>query len=216
VLYIVEGALQSVDRNPHKTWNQLPLHVLEAALISTQIGNNFCVQRCATLRETVSFLKHLTHLIASRTGSITLHNEGDEEEDDSDDEDEEGQQTFTTWQEKKKKALWEITRWEERVSKSGNLTITDVFAKQLMQVGLWFLIVSYLSSKWVSFQISGVSPTKAKAITEPYPTPWRLAEAYRCCATEAEREFMLAGLMARGRRLGPALSKRIYGTMWAK
>jgi hypothetical protein len=125
VVYIVEGALQA-GGNPHKTWNQLPVDTLESALVSTQVGNDFVVQRCATLRESISFLKSLTRQLTARTEPITLR---DDDEDDDNDDDEQKDNDGA-----KIRAVWEIGRWSEKVSKSGNLTITDVFAKQLLQV----------------------------------------------------------------------------------
>lgn len=185
VVYIVEGALQA-GGNPHKTWNQLPVDTLESALVSTQVGNDFVVQRCATLRESISFLKSLTRQLTARTEPITLRD--DDEDDDNDDEQKDNDGA-------KIRALWEIGRWSEKVSKSGNLTITDVFAKQLLQ-------------------INGVSPAKAKAITDRYATPRKLAKAYDRCADKAAREALLAQLTAGGRKLGPVLSKRVHDAMW--
>jgi hypothetical protein len=135
VVYIVEGAMRA-GGNPHKTWNQLPVDTLESALMSTQVGNDFVVERCASLRETIAYLKCLTRQLSARTDPITLRDDddcgGDEEDDDDDDEHE--QHTVMTNRTPRKRALWEIGRWSDRMSKSGNLTITDVFAKQLMQV----------------------------------------------------------------------------------
>ncbi len=133
VVYIVEGALQA-GGNPHKTWNQLPVDTLESALVSTQVGNDFVVQRCATLRESISFLKSLTRQLTARTEPITLR---DDDDDDEDEKENDGA---------KIRALWEIGRWSEKVSKSGNLTITDVFAKQLLQVAplSHFSFISFL------------------------------------------------------------------------
>jgi ERCC4-type nuclease len=214
VVYIVEGTLQA-SGNPHKTWNQLPVDTLESALVSTQVGNDFVVQRCATLRDTISFLKTLTRQLTARTDSITLRDD-DEGDDDEEEEEEDNEQQDTITHDR---ALWEIGRWSEKVSKSGNLTITDVFAKQLLQVCYCATFQSKRSCADRAVvhvrQINGVSPAKAKAITDRYATPWKLAQAYGRCADEAERMGLLAQLTAAGRKLGPALSKRVHEVMWA-
>ena len=218
MVYVVEGSLQA-SGNPHKTWNQLPVDTLESALVSTQVGNDFVVERCASLRESISFLKSLTRQLSARSESITLRADEDEDEE----EEEEEQNTFDGRQGTKKKALWEIGKWSDKMSKSGNLTITDVFAKQLLQVlerdivSCFFFILDrdsiFSRLSVVHGQINGVSPAKAKAITDCYATPRKLAEAYES-AGEPEREAMLAQPTAGGRKLGPALSKRVYEIMW--
>lgn len=63
-----------------------------------------------------------------------------------------------------------------------------------------------------------MSAAKAKAITDRYPTPYRLVEAYAHAGEggeggEMRRERLLAHLTAGGRKLGPALSNRVYQVM---
>lgn len=127
VVYIVEGHCnESQNARGARTWSQLPVDTLESALVSTQVGNGFVVERCAALRDTITFLQILSRRLIARTDPIIVSRHDPE----VDDEDEE-QATFVPMH---KKPFWEFSRWSEKASKSGNLTVTDVFAKQLMQV----------------------------------------------------------------------------------
>lgn len=130
----MEGSL-SATGNPYKTWNQLPVDTLESALLSTQVSSGFVVERSASLRDTITFLQTINRQISSRATSITARHHDDNDDDGDEEEDEE--QAITTGT----KPLWEIKRWSERMSKSGNLTTTDVFAKQLMQVRAYLSFV---------------------------------------------------------------------------
>lgn len=80
----------------------------------------------------------------------------------------------------------------ERVSKTRNLTLTDLFAKQLMQ-------------------IRGVSAEKAAAIVRIYKTPRALVQAYQEQSDEVERSQLLCNIKVgkSQRRLGLSLSRRI-------
>uniref|UniRef100_A0A3Q0QUY4 Crossover junction endonuclease MUS81 n=1 Tax=Amphilophus citrinellus TaxID=61819 RepID=A0A3Q0QUY4_AMPCI len=72
-------------------------------------------------------------------------------------------------------------------------TVREVFARQLMQ-------------------ISGLSGDKAAAILEHYSTPHSLLTAYEQCASESEKEKLLASIRygKLKRNLGPALSRTVY------
>ncbi len=106
--------------------------------------------------------------------------------------------------------LWEMARWSEMVSKSGNLATRDVFAKQLLQ-------------------INGVSGARAKAIVDRYACPLQLAQAYEACHSHQQRLLLLADVpcandatttTTHGRsttntkKLGAALSQRICEFYW--
>ena len=60
--------------------------------------------------------------------------------------------------------------------------------------------------------INGVSGGIAHAVLLKHPTVAALRRSYSMCATERERELLLAPLnrIGRGKRIGPVVSKRIY------
>eukprot|EP01137_Pigoraptor_chileana_P001456 Opistho-2@39120 len=82
-----------------------------------------------------------------------------------------------------------------QAEKSKPLALADMFARQLMQ-------------------IHGVTPEKAKAITEAYPTPRILMDAYSELATDEERANMLSdiryGKLVRNKTVVPTYSARIF------
>ncbi|XP_074867320.1 structure-specific endonuclease subunit EME2 [Carettochelys insculpta] len=65
-------------------------------------------------------------------------------------------------------------------------------------------------------QFNRVSPAVAAAIAEAYPSPRLLLQAYEECSTEEDRLFLLSDIQIktednrRERRIGPALSRRVY------
>lgn len=79
------------------------------------------------------------------------------------------------------------------VSKSKNLTISDIFAKQLLQ-------------------LRGITAEKAASIIKLYPTPKSLLMAYQEKKEEKEKIDMLKNIEfgMKKRKLGPVLSKNIY------
>lgn len=70
--------------------------------------------------------------------------------------------------------------------------------------------------------VAGMSEKTAVCITRVYPTFRRMWEAYRACATDKQRETLVADLAVsaaaapagRPTRLGPALSKAVYQSLW--
>lgn len=67
-----------------------------------------------------------------------------------------------------------------------------------------------------------MSEKTALCITRVYPTFRRMWEAYRACANDKQRETLVADLVVsaavapagRPTRLGPALSKAVYQSLW--
>ncbi len=88
-----------------------------------------------------------------------------------------------------------FSKFQESSSKSDNLTVSDLFAKQLMQV-------------------RGASVPRVYAITQLYPTITALLQAYASKSTKEERELLVADLRFGPRmlRIGPALSRTIFAT----
>lgn len=86
-----------------------------------------------------------------------------------------------------------FSEYEKGSKKITNFTVSEMFLKHLIQ-------------------FSGMTVVKAKAVTTLYPTLSHLIQAYDNCATEKQREKMLAGIkygtMVRG--VGPVLSSKVY------
>ncbi|XP_041672477.1 probable crossover junction endonuclease EME2 [Cheilinus undulatus] len=63
-------------------------------------------------------------------------------------------------------------------------------------------------------QLNRVSPAVASAVTDAYPSPQLLMQAYQSLASEEERRGLLAGLLVKSggkeRRVGPEISARVY------
>ena len=61
--------------------------------------------------------------------------------------------------------------------------------------------------------ITGVSPDIAQAVVTVYPTMRNLILAYEALTTEDERKAMLQDVKVGKRRLGPAVSQRVYQSL---
>ncbi|XP_044289392.1 probable crossover junction endonuclease EME2 isoform X2 [Varanus komodoensis] len=64
-------------------------------------------------------------------------------------------------------------------------------------------------------QFNRVSPAVAAAVTQAYPSPSLLLQAYRECSTDRDRQLLLSDIPVRTeenrvRRIGPDLSRRVY------
>lgn len=83
--------------------------------------------------------------------------------------------------------------FNDSTAKNKVMTVSEVFAKQLMQ-------------------LSGVSPDKAVAILDKYPTPKSLLDAYKVQKSVEDQELLLSELKCgeNQRTLGSSLSKLIY------
>ncbi|KAM4525749.1 essential meiotic structure-specific endonuclease subunit 2 isoform 2-T2 [Fundulus diaphanus] len=69
-------------------------------------------------------------------------------------------------------------------------------------------------------QLNRVSPAVASAVTESFPSPRLLLQAYQNLGSEAEKKAMLAGLSVKTegkeRRIGPDISARMYRCLTAE
>lgn len=89
--------------------------------------------------------------------------------------------------------LMNFLDFNDSTAKNKVMTVSEVFAKQLMQ-------------------LSGVSPDKAVAILDKYPTPKSLLDAYKVQKSVEDQELLLSELKCgeNQRTLGSSLSKLIY------
>jgi ERCC4-type nuclease len=164
VIYLIEGIQQDVDFNDHFT----------QILTELQISDNFYLIRTKSEDETVNYLMALTRELQTLLNNSYSSN--------------------TPKKEHKLKLKTELTfeQFNEKVSKTRNLCLTDIFAKQLMQ-------------------IRGVSAEKAAAIVSVYRTPHDLIKAYDEVVEEQEKNELLCNIRwgKSQRRLGRTLSARI-------
>lgn len=182
VTYIIE------DYNIGDTGNMR--EAIETAVSSTQVVNGFFVKRTAKLDDTIRYLVRMTkmlegiyvrqplplipsNLIESRTYPALLRHLDT---------------TFPTL-----RFHPTYADFSSLVSKSGALTLRDVYLKMLMC-------------------IRGVSVEKAAVIQKLYPTPKVLVEAYEACEGDREKLEMimraLEGQVGR-KKVGGALSGKI-------
>jgi len=176
-IYLVEdfGSIQHMS---------LPESTLQQAIVNTQIVDGFFVKRTHDLKESVAYLTVMTRYlqrIYSKKTLISCRQGGLEE----------ARSNSTTGNDRM--YLMNFPDFNDSTVKNKVMTVSEVFAKQLMQ-------------------ISGISPDKAVAILEKCPTPKRLLDAYKSQGSVKDRELLLSALKCgkNQRNLGPSLSRLIY------
>ncbi|KAL9953048.1 hypothetical protein ACROYT_G040399 [Oculina patagonica] len=176
-IYLVEdfGSIQHMS---------LPESTLLQAIVNTQVVDGFFVKRTRDLKETVAYLTVMTRYLQRLYSNKTLAScpQGGLE-----------QARSNSTNGNDKMYLMNFPDFNDSTVKNKVMTVSEVFAKQLMQ-------------------LSGVSPDKAVAILEKYPTPKRLLDAYKAQDSVKERELLLSALKCgkNQRALGPSVSKLIY------
>ncbi|KAL6063821.1 Crossover junction endonuclease mus81, variant 2 [Balamuthia mandrillaris] len=164
VLYILEGAnvaMNSDNSNSHKDVDALQMELLRDAIVETQTVDGFYVVRTDNERHTANYLRELTHHIeslyhrskwayrhssscSSSSAAASRSSSGDEPA------------SLFLWN---NRSMLSYSRFNLLASKSGNLTLKHLFAKQLMQ-------------------IPNCQAAKARAIVDSYSSPAALFEAY--------------------------------------
>lgn len=163
----------------------LPETTLLQAIVNTQVVDGFFVKRVQDVRESVAYLTIMTRYLSKLYQNRMLICRSRElEGDGSSDEEERGNPSCS---------LMSFAEFNHGAIKNKCQTVREVFARQLMQ-------------------ISGLSGDKAAAILEHYSTPHSLLTAYEQCASESEKEKLLASIRygKLKRNLGPALSRTVY------
>ena len=169
VIYLLEGDTNSMY-NKKSGQSTFTSKTLQKSLCSTQVSTGFRTHQTKDLEDTAIFLARTTMMIQRKyifnpdTNSTFPKND------------------FVTYKQS-----------SNDNAKTGNLTVQDLFAKQLLQ-------------------ISGCSAEKAYSIVQLYPTLPSLFIAYAQTSTVQEGEVMLSNIKCgpSQRNLGPVLSKRIY------
>ncbi|KAJ7360130.1 Crossover junction endonuclease mus81 [Desmophyllum pertusum] len=163
----------------------LPENTLLQAIVNTQVVDGYFVKRTHDLKETVAYLtvmtRYLQRLYSNKT-LVSCH-QGSLE-----------QARSSSTKGNDKMYLMNFPDFNDSTVKNKVMTVSEVFAKQLMQ-------------------LNGISPDKAVAILEKYPTPKRLLDAYEeQDSVVKDRELLLSALKCgkNQRTLGPSLSRLIY------
>lgn len=170
VLYLLEGDTNRMGNRNGGHHSQFTAHTLQKALCSTQVGAQFHTHQTRDLQDTAQFLARMTRMIKRKYAYHATQNPCKF-----------SSELFPTFK-----------NYMDNNAKTGDLTVQDLFAKQLLQ-------------------INGCSPERVFAILEDYPTLVDLRNAYLALDDEKARQKMLASIVCgeKQRRLGPVLSKRI-------
>ncbi|RMX48456.1 hypothetical protein pdam_00015202, partial [Pocillopora damicornis] len=158
-IYLVEdfGSIQHMS---------LPESTLLQAIVNTQVVDGFFVKRTRDLKESVAYLTVMTRYLQKFCTNKTLvscHQAGLEEA------------RLNNDKEGTKMYLMNFPVFNDSTVKNKVMTVSEVFAKQLMQ-------------------LSGVSPDKAAAILDKYPTPRSLLNAYKVQKSVEDKELLLSVL----------------------
>ncbi|XP_034954625.1 crossover junction endonuclease MUS81 isoform X2 [Zootoca vivipara] len=160
----------------------LPEKTLQQAMTNTQVVDDFFVKRTRDLRESAAYLTLMTRQLTRLYEDKTLLSCTKEEL----------EQERPLQPSAGSCRLLTFAEFNEGAVKNKAQTVSEVFARQLMQ-------------------ISGISGDKAAAILERYKTPASLLAAYATCPTPQCQEQLLSDVKCGKlqRNLGPALSKTL-------
>lgn len=162
----------------------LPESTLQQAIVNTQVVDGFFVKRTHDLKESVAYLTVMTRYLQRIYSNKTLVSCSQRRLEEA---------NSSTSRQTDKKYLMSFPDFNDSTVKNKVMTVREVFAKQLMQ-------------------ISGMSPDKAVAILDRYPTPKSLFDAYSLLSSVKDKELLLSALKCgkNQRNLGPTLSRLIY------
>ncbi|KAL8184090.1 UNVERIFIED_CONTAM: hypothetical protein K2H54_006205 [Gekko kuhli] len=174
-IYLVEdsGSVQHLS---------LPEETLQQAITSTQVVDGFFVKHTSDIRESAAYLtimtRQLTKLYRDKTLLCCTK--------------EELERGRPLQPRNDSCMLMTFAEFNEEAMKNQAQTVSEVFARQLMQ-------------------ISSMTGERAAAILERYQTPASLLAAYAACKTASEKEQLLSGIRCGKlrRNLGAAVSKTL-------
>ena len=166
----------------------LPEKTLQQAITNTQVIDGFFVKETKDIYDSADYLTLMTSQLSSLYSNKTLYaltmdmTREFKMEKDHEDLVQQNIQYFMTFEE-----------FSLETTKNKVLTVSELFAKQLMQ-------------------IKGVSPERALAIIEKYPTPLSLVNSYESLTSQSEKENLLTNIQfGKGKRkVGAAISIQVY------
>nr|CAG4651827.1 EOG090X06E6 [Triops cancriformis] len=152
-----------VEDLPSRQHLGLPESSVLQAIANTHIVDGINVKWTKDIRESIAYLNLMTRQLQVKYQNQVLRN---------------GESLVT------------FAEFNVQGVKNKPMTVTDLFAKQLLQ-------------------FSGISADKARAIVDRYPTPSALKAALDRCSSNQEKELLLSSVPygKTKRMLGPALSK---------
>jgi len=189
VIYLLEGDVTTFFCNNYS--KGVTREALETALTKTQLYDNFFLKQTKTTQDTIQYLCILTRTFHEQyTAQCNQYCSTSNEEL------LQRKQRFSLCLRDRegREVLFTFSQYNELNAKN-NLTLTDIFAKQIMV-------------------LRGGSVDKAVTITKEYPTPFLLIQKYNSLSTEEEKLNLFKNTICirSGRRLGPAFSKVMYRT----
>lgn len=175
VIYLIEGSSYAgPDRR--KSW-------IISAMAMTQVEHQFLVQNCATVDETVAFLKQVHSVLVD---AIPLHLRYNAHIEQSVDDD----RPFNPRAFLPENCLT-FTQFNATYGKKQPQTVSVMFQKMLTR-------------------IPGVSVPRAIAISHKYPTFSSLYLKYQSIHDSYGKQHLLKDIVSGARKIGPACSKTIY------
>jgi len=155
---------------------------LNQAIVNTQVAEEFFVKEVSNPSEMSNYLVTMTKHLIKNFKDKTFHILNDQETSNN------YKRSFHD----NDHYVMTFESFNSGTVKSKPPTVKEMFARSLMQ-------------------IAGMSVDNVVALTEVYPTPSKLLEAYRQCSNDKERKLMLSSIkkITSNRKLGKVLSTAI-------
>ncbi|CAF2702901.1 unnamed protein product [Rotaria sp. Silwood2] len=155
---------------------------LNQAIVNTQVAEDFFVREVSNPVEMVNYLVTMTKHLIGHFKDKTLHILNDTDMSNN----------YKTSYNDSDHYVMTFDSFNSGTIKSKPPIVKEMFARALMQ-------------------IAGMSVDNVLALTEVYPTPAKLLEAYNQCSNEKERKLMLSSIkkITTNRKLGKVLSTAI-------
>ncbi|CAF4543547.1 unnamed protein product [Rotaria sp. Silwood1] len=152
---------------------------LNQAIVNTQVAEDFFVREVSNPVEMANYLVTMTKHLIAHFKDKTLHILSDTDMSNN----------YKTSYNDSEHYVMTFDSFNSGTIKSKPPTVKEMFARALMQ-------------------IAGMSVDNVLALTEVYPTPAKLLEAYNQCSNEKERKLMLSSIkkVTSNRKLGKVLN----------
>ncbi|KAG2175711.1 hypothetical protein INT43_001358 [Umbelopsis isabellina] len=177
---------------------------IQTALAKTQVVDGFFVKHTASIDESIEYLERLTNLVKATyevhiymIHAKTIYQIPSSAVDKSD---YIVMKRYFNSKSSDQSHLISYSLFNQLSSKSGTLTLEDMFARFLMT-------------------IRGVSAEKAFELKKTFQTPYMLMKAFDDCVDAGEEKFLAKRFTSSSiprRRWGPSLSKKLWGIWRAK
>ncbi|OXA59739.1 Crossover junction endonuclease MUS81 [Folsomia candida] len=155
---------------------------LKRAIANTQLVDGFWIQETSNIKDTCSYLTHMTRHFKKMYESKKVSGCTKQE-----------WPTYKGLETPSETYFMTFSDFNDFGTKKRTWKITEMFARHLVR-------------------LRGLSISKASAIVKQYPTFAALMSAYEECSSEKEGEMLISGIYFgnTGRTIGPAISRSIY------